>query len=345
MNLIDRLVEKLRNHPKRIVFTDGDDARILQAARQIVSLGMGVPILIGDRTKIKDKAAKLDLTTKGMRLVEPARSSDIEAFVEDLKEVERYKENEPQELRKLVLDPNIFATLMLKRNQAEAIISGATAKASSALRPLFQIIGTQENVEVASSLVILEMEEKPVGIDGALFMGDCGVIPDPNSKQLADIALNVARLANHLTNALPKVAMLSFSTHGNEKHAPIAKIKEATRIAKEKARTLAFDLEVEGDIQVDAALDMATAITKGIDSSPVAGNSNVLIFPDLNSGNIASKLVQILAGANNYGQIIMGLKRPAAEISRGASAHDILGAAAIVGCQAIDHNLLYHPEG
>ncbi len=344
MNLIDRLIEKLRKHPKRIVFTDGDDARILQAARQIVSLGMGAPLLIGDRSRIKDKAAKLDLTTKGMRIIEPERSSEIDPFIEDLRGIERFSQKDSDELRALALDPNTFATLMLKRNQAEAIISGATAKASSALRPLFQIIGTQDNVEVASSLMILDMEAKKVGIDGALFMGDCGVIPDPNSSQLADIALNVARLANHLTNALPKVAMLSFTTHGNEKHAAVAKVKEATRIAKDKAQSMAFDIEIEGDIQVDAALDLATAMTKEIDQSPVAGSANVLIFPDLNSGNIASKLVQILAGANNYGQIIMGLKRPAAEISRGAGAHDILGAAAIIGCQAIDHNLLYHQE-
>ena len=172
-------------------------------------------------------------------------------------------------------------------------------------------------------------------------MGDCGVIPEPDESQLADIAVTTASLARHLTNSRPKVAMLSYSTHGNPRHAPIAKIQNATRMAREKAERFELEADIEGDIQIDAALDRATAIVKGIGDSPVAGSANVLVFPDLNSGNIATKLIHILSGANKYGQIIMGLRQPAAEISRGATAHDILGAAAIVGCQAIDHRLMF----
>ncbi|MEM9160394.1 MAG: phosphate acyltransferase [Verrucomicrobiota bacterium] len=341
MNLIENLIQKLQRHPKRIVFPDGNDARVLQAARQIVSLQMGAPMLIGDRAVIKQKAAKLDLATKGMRIIEPSRSADLKYFVEDLKKMPRFADLSDSEAKELTLEPNYFATLMLHRNQAEAIVSGATAKASSALRPLFQIIGTQKGVKTASSLLILDMEEKKVGIDGALFMGDCGVIPQPTTEQLAEIALTTATLANHLTNARPKVAMLSYSTHGNPRHQTVARIQEATEIARRKVADYHVEMDIEGDVQVDAALDRATAIVKGLEASAVGGNANILIFPDLNSGNIATKLVQILTGANKYGQIITGLNSPAAEISRGASAHEILGAAAIVGCQAIDHSLLY----
>ncbi len=341
MNLIETLIGKLQNHPKRFVFTDGYDARVLQAARQIVTRKMGVPVLIGDRTSIKDKAVKLDIATKGIRIIEPERSNDLEQFTGDLKSIVRFASLTDKEARNRALDPIVFATLMLKRNQADAIISGATAKASSGLRPLFQIIGTQQRVKTASSLLIIDMEAKNVGIDGAIFMGDCGVIPEPDAQQLADIAVNTAALAYHITNSRPKVAMLSFSTHGNSKHASISKVQAATKLAREKAERWDLETDIEGDIQIDAALDRTTAILKGIGDSPVAGDANVLIFPDLNSGNIASKLIHILSGANKYGQIIMGLNKPAAEISRGATAHDILGASAIVGCQAIDHQLLF----
>ncbi|MBT3480947.1 MAG: phosphate acetyltransferase [Opitutales bacterium] len=340
MNLIETLIGKLQNHPKRFVFTDGEDARVLQAARQIVTRQMGAPMLIGDRARIKDKAAKLGIVTKGIRIIEPERSSELDQFVEDLKALPKYSNLSDEEIRQTALDPNVFATLMLKRKQANALIAGATDKASSALRPLFQIIGTQEGVKTASSLLVIDMEAKNVGIDGTLFMGDCGVIPEPTEEQLADIAITTASLAHHLTDARPKVAMLSYSTHGNPRYAPIAKIQAATKLAREKAKRWNLETDIEGDIQIDAALDRATAHVKGIEDSPVAGDANVLVFPDLNSGNIASKLIHILSGANKYGQIIMGLEQPAADISRGATAHDILGAAAIVGCQAIDHRLL-----
>lgn len=341
MNLIQGLIEKLQRHPKRFVFTDADDARTLQAARQIVTRGMGVPMLIGDRAMAKQKAAKLGLDTKGMRIIEPERSSDLDDFISRLREMPRFKELSADQIRARALDPSYFAALMLQENQAEAIITGAASGASSTLRPLFQVIGTQEGVRTASSLLVLELEAKKVGVNGALFMGDCGVIPDPTPEQLADIAITTATLAYHITNAVPKVAMLSYSTRGTADHPSLQKVREATRLAQEKARRCNMIVDIEGEIQVDAALDSATAIVKGVQESPVAGQANVLIFPDLNSGNIASKLVQLLTGANKFGHIIMGLKRPAAEISRGASAHDILGAAAIIGCQAIDRKLLY----
>jgi len=335
MNLIERLIDKLKQHP-----TDGNDARVLQAARQVVSRGMGSPMVIGDRSLIKTMAARLDIQTKGIRIIEPSRAADLETFAGDLKQLPRFSELTDEQAAQRVLEPNVFAALMTRRNQAEALLSGARERTSHSLRPLFQIIGRQQDVSSASALLILELEAKQVGIEGALFMGDCGVIPEPNAQQLADIAVTTAQLTHHLTGAIPKVAMLSYTTHGNPERPQVERILEATRLAKNKAASIDLEMEIEGDLQVDAALDQATAIIKGIQSSPVAGAANVLIFPDLNSGNIASKLVQILTGANKFGQIIMGLNCPVVEISRGSSAHDILGAAAIAGCQAIDRGLI-----
>lgn len=341
MNLIETLIGKLQDHPKRFVFTDGKDPRVLQAARQIVTRKMGVPLLIGDRTSTKEMAAKLDISTQGMRIMEPARSSDIDQMRDQLREIPRFTEMTDEEIEAKSIEPSVFASLLLKGNRADALVSGATTKASDALRALFQIIGTQAEVRTASSLLIIDMEEKEVGIHGALFMGDCGVIPDPDAEQLADIAVTTASLANHLTNKRPKVAMLSFSTYGNPRHPSVAKVQAATSLAREKAAQIGLDADIDGDLQIDAALDRATAQLKKTEGSRVAGDANVLIFPDLNSGNIASKLIHLLSGANKYGQIIMGLNKPAVEISRGATAHDILGAAAIAGCQAIDQRLLY----
>ncbi|RME71946.1 MAG: phosphate acetyltransferase [Verrucomicrobia bacterium] len=340
MALIDRLIGKLQRHPKRFVFADGNDPRVLQAGRQVVTRRMGVPILLGYRTQIKAVARRFDIDLTGMRLIDPERSDDLEAFAEQLAEIRRDKGMTVEKARELVRRRTYFATMMLAASQADALIAGATDAASSALRPLFQIIPLCEGVDTASSLLIIDTEGRGPGEDGVLFMADCSVLPDPTAEQLADIAVTTANVANHLTNALPRVAMLSFSTHGTSTHPSVVKVRQATELARERARTLGITMEIDGDIQVDAALDPATAMIKGV-RGEVAGRANVLIFPDLNSANIGSKLVQIMAGANGFGQIITGLSRPAAEISRGASAHDIIGATAIIGCQAIDRSLLY----
>ena len=340
MPIIPRLVEKLQRHPKRVVFTEGADPRILQAARQWVTRRMGVPILLGDRVAIKDAAAKLDINLQGMRIIEPERSEDFEAFVTHLEQIRRIKGLKLAEARDAVKNVNYFATLMLVAGQADALISGATSSASSALRPIFQIVPRLPHVETASSLMVLDFDEKKVGSDGSLFLADCGVIPDPTAEQLGDIAISTAMIARHLTGETPRVAMLSYASKSASNHPSLVKVRQATELARAKARAAGLELEIDGELQVDAALDAAVAATKGVTSS-VTGKANVLVFPDLNSGNIAFKLVHHLAGANAYGQILTGLSRPAAEISRGASAHDVFGAAAIVGCQAIDRRLLY----
>jgi phosphate acetyltransferase len=340
MSLVPKLVEKLQRHPKRIVFPEGSDPRILQAARQWVTRRMGVPILLGDRAAIKTAAAKLDINLEGMRLIEPIRSEDFEVLAAEFTKLRRDKGLTPDEGRAAMCDTNYFATMMLATGRVDALVAGATVTASSALRPLFQIIPRLENVRVASSLMILDFDEKKVGSDGSLFLADCGVIPDPTAEQLCDIALSTAMIAHHLTNEIPRIAMLSYASKSTSSQPSLVKVRTATELARAKAKAARLPLEIDGELQLDAALDPYAAEAKKIGSS-VAGRANVLIFPDLNSANIGYKLVQVLAGANTFGQILTGLSKPAAEISRGASAHDIFGAAAVVGCQATDHRLLY----
>ncbi len=341
MALIQKLIEKMQRHPKRIVFPEGNEPRVIQAARQFATRRMGVPILIGDRTSIKESAARLDIQLDGIRLLEPERSEDMEQFTVAVENLRRYKGLKEVEAKVALNNPTFFAVMMLATNHADAMVGGPTGTAISTLRPLFQIIPRLDGVQTASSMMMLDFDDSRFGIDGTLFLADCGIIPDPTAEQLADVALATARIAHHLTDATPRVAMLGHATHSTGTSSlALAKVKAATEIARDRARKGLIEMEIDGELQVDAALCPETARGKGLSDS-VAGRANVLVFPDLNSGNIGSKLVQILAGVNTYGQIITGMSKPAAKISHRASAHDILGTATIVGCQAIDHRLLY----
>ncbi|HAV12508.1 MAG TPA: phosphate acetyltransferase [Opitutae bacterium] len=345
MPLIAKLAERLKRHPKRVVFPEGGDPRILQAARKFATRGLGIPILLGDRAQIKENAERLNISLDRIRIIEPRRSSEWDGFVTKFQGLRRFRDIKAKDAEEYLENPNYFATMMLATSQADAIVSGATSSASSALRPLLQIIPRHKDVSSVSSLNIFDLEDPRTGKDRELFLADCAVIPDPTSEQLCDIAVNTAALRYHLTNTTPRVALLSYSSKSiSSKNPTVAKMKAASVLARQKARDLDIPMEIDGELQVDAALDSVVAKTKKIDG-PVAGQANVLIFPDLHSANIASKLVDVLTRARNYGPILTGLSKPAAEISRGATASDIFGTAVMVASQAIDHKLLYPTDG
>jgi phosphate acetyltransferase len=340
MRFIGNVIEKLQRHPKRVVFPEGEEPRILQAARQFFALRLGAPIVLGDQAKIKEVAEAMKIPLEGIRVINPATSEDLENFSKRFHSLRREKGLRATEAREAMLQPNYFGTMMLAMHQADGLISGASHNTGSVLRPLFQIIKVAPDIATASSCMVMEVEDTRIGENGVLFMADCGVIPDPNVDQLADIAVSTARLARHLLGVKPRVALLSFSTKGSASHPSVGKVQAATAQAKHKAAQLFLEADFDGELQVDAALVPEIAERK-LHDSQVAGRANVLIFPDLNSGNIASKLVRIVSGANAYGQILLGLNRPAADVSRGSSSHDILGVASIVGVQATDYQKLY----
>jgi len=339
MPLIQKLTEKLARHPKRIVFPEGSDPRIIQAARLFASRKLGIPILVGDRALIKSNARRLGISLDHIRLIDPKRSDEFDGFVERFKGLRRFRGLSQMEAHEYVVDPNYFATLMLATMQADGILSGATSSASSAIRPLLRIIPKQDGVETVSSLQILDFDADTMRSE--LFLSDCAVVPDPTPDQLSDIAVTAALIRNHLTNERSRVAMLSYTTYSeNSRNPAVMKVRSATKIARQRVLDHQWPIEIDGDLQVDAALDPATADLKGV-GGEVAGRANVLVFPDLNSGNISSKMIRILGGAHCYGHILSGLSRPAAEISRGATAHDIFGTAVLVCAQAIDPSFLY----
>jgi phosphate acetyltransferase len=340
MRFISSVIEKLQRHPKRIVFPEGEEPRVLQAARQFRALRLGAPILLGDPVKINDLAAGLDVSLDGIRVINPVASEDLENFAHRFHSLRREKGMRATEAREAMLQPNYYGAMMLAMHQADGLISGASHITGSVLRPLFQIIKLAPDIQAASSCMIMEVQDTRMGENGVLFMADCGVIPEPSVEQLAAIAVSTARLARHLLGIRPRVAMLSFSTKGSASHPSVGKVQAATAQARRKAEQLRLEADFEGELQVDAALVREIAERK-IKDSPVAGRANVLIFPDLNSGNIASKLVKLVGRANAYGQLLLGLNRPAADVSRGSEAHDILGVAAIVGVQSTDYQKLY----
>jgi phosphate acetyltransferase len=344
MRFIGSVFEKLQRHPKRLVFPEGTEPRVILAARQFHSLRLGVPILLGDRSRVKEVAAGLEVSLEGVRIVDPADSEELPNFVRRFELLRREKGIRPKEAREALLNPNYFGAMMVAMHQADGFVSGANELSGSVLRPLFQIIKVAPRQTTASSCMVIEVQDSRFGQEGVLFLADCGVIPEPTVEQLADIALSTGRLARQLLGTRPRVALLSFSTKGSSAHPAVHKMKAATALAQQHARQELLDLDIDGELQVDAAIIPEIAARK-LPESRVAGRANVLIFPDLNAGNIASKMVQHIARGNAYGQILLGLDRPAADVSRGSSAHDILGVAGIVGVQAVEYSRLYPDAG
>ena len=346
MRFIGSVIEKLQRHPKRIVFPEGTEPRVLQAARQFHSLRLGVPILLGDRARINEAAEALNVCLDGIRIINPAESEDLDNFARRFKLLRHYTGRRMKELeaRDAVLQPNYFGAMMLAMHQADGFVAGASQITASVLRPLFQAIKPAPHTRSISSCLVMEVEDSRLGENGVLFMADCDVVEEPSVEQLADIALSTAQLARHLLGVRPRVALLSFSTKGSATHSSVGKVQAATALAEQKALERKLDAEFDGELQVDTALVPEVAERK-LPDSKLGGNANVLIFPDLNAGNIASKLARLVARANAYGHILLGLDRPAADLSRGSNAHDILGVAAIIGAQSVDYHKLYPGAG
>ena len=235
MPLIAKLAERLKRHPKRVVFPEGSDPRILQAARKFAARRLGIPILLGDRAQIKSNAEQLSISLEHIRIIEPRRSSEWNRFITQFQGLRRFKQLNDKEAAEYLSNTNYFATLMLATGQADAIVSGATSSASSALRPLLQIIPRHQNVANISSLNIFDLEDEQTGKDRELFLADCAVIPDPSSEQLCDIAITTAALSYHLTNVKPRVALLSYSSKSKSSRNPtVTKMKAATELARQK---------------------------------------------------------------------------------------------------------------
>lgn len=343
MKFIESVFAKLKRHPKRIVFPEGAEPRVQEAAARFVKLGLGAPILLGNKIEIAAVAAKHGFDLARVGVIDPAHAEDLPIFCERLEKLKNYRNLGPASAREIMLNPNYFAAMMIQYGQADGLVGGASVYPGTLLRPLIQLVKPLPGIQCISSCMMLAVEKKEFGDDGVMLFADCAVIPEPTVAQLANIAVQTGGICRQLTGIPPRIAMLSFSTKGSAKLPAAEKIVAATALAKQKIDTEKLGMEIDGELQADTAL-LPDLAAKKAPTSRVAGRANVFIFPDLNSGNIAAKLVQHLAGAEVYGQILLGLSKPAADMSRGASAADILGVAAIVGLQAIEFRKLYPAE-
>ena len=340
MRFIETVFQKLKRNPKRIVFPEGAEPRVLRAAARFVKLQLGAPVVLGRKEDIEKVALAEKISLDHIGIIDPQSSSDLPTFAARLEKLKRYRDLGTKGAVEILANPNHFGAMMVQYGQVDGLVTGASETASSALRPLIQLIKPLPTASCISSCMMLDLSNKRFGERGVMLFADCAVIPEPTVDQLADIAVQTGRICRQLTGNKPRIALLSFSTKGSAVLASPQKVAAATALARKKAEDQGIELEIDGEMQADTALLPDLAPRKA-PTSLVAGKANVLIFPDLNSGNIAAKLVQHLAGAETYGQILLGLTKPCADLSRGATEEDILGVAAILGLQAIEYRKLY----
>ena len=343
MKFIETVYSKLQRHPKRIVFPEGTEPRVLHAAAEFVKMKLGVPILLGNRDEIEEVAVRERVNIMRIGIIDPATADDLPLFCRRLEKLRRYRNLGPGEAEAFLKNPNYFAAMMIQYGQVDGLVGGVSGYAGSLLRPLFQLVKPLPEVSFISGCMIMALEDSRFGENGVLFFADCAVVPNPTVPQLAQIGIQSGRLCAQMTGVRPRVAFLSYSTKGSARNEATEKMAAAAAQARNYVDQEEIDMEVDGELQADTALLPELGALKA-PGSLVAGQANVLVFPDLNAGNIAVKLVEHLAGAEAYGQILLGLSKPCADLSRGATVETIVGAAAIVGLQAIAYRKLYPQE-
>ncbi|KAB2640379.1 MAG: hypothetical protein DVB25_04065 [Verrucomicrobia bacterium] len=339
--LTTHLLDQLRRHPKRVVFTEGEDLRILQVAAQLVKLEAVAPILLGNRERIRALAAANGVPLTFIPIVDPPHATDFGLFCRRMENMARYRTLQAANPAEIVARPHYFGALMVQYGQADAIVGGNQALPAAFFRALIQTIKPLPHVaKIFATSLIFGTHLKHLGNDGMLFLADCGLIPNPTVEDLAAIALETGTLARHFLGRTPRVAMLSHSTKGSAGTPDAKRMAAAAALARERAGAGFLEIDIEGELQADVAVDPAAAEIKlpGAESRPVA---DVLVFPNLDAAHISLKLLQHLAGAQVYGQIILGLSRPAAQIPRTASVETIFGTTAAVAVEAIKFHQLY----
>ncbi|MCY6959489.1 phosphate acetyltransferase [Clostridium brassicae] len=329
MGFMEKIWEIAKSDVKTIVLPEGEEERTLIASGEILKNSLAKLVLLGDEAVIKSKAKQLGSDITGVEIINPETSDKLEVYADELYRIRKNKGMTFEKALKVVRDPLYFGTIMLQREEVDGLVSGAIHTTGDLFRPGLQIVKTAPGASMVSGFFVMQVPDCEYGEDGTLVFADCAVNPCPTAEQLASIAVTTGESAKKLCGIDAKVAMLSFSTMGSADHELVQKVRKATEIAK-KFRP---DLKIDGEMQLDAAIDPTVAKLKAPNST-VAGNANVLVFPDLQTGNIGYKLVQRFAKAEAIGPISQGFAKPINDLSRGCSSTDIVNVVAITAVQA-----------
>ncbi len=328
MGFIDVIKERAKKDIKTIVLPESDDRRTLEAASRILAEGIANIVLVGNKDSIAKGAEGLDLTKA--TVIDPSNTDKLQNYIDLLVEIRKNKGMTPEKAKELLTkDYLYFAVTMVKAGDADGMVSGAVHSTADTLRPSLQILKTAPGTKLVSSFFVIVVPNCEFGADGTFIFSDSGLVQNPNPEELAAIAGSSAKSFELLVEKEPIVAMLSHSTKGSASHPDVDKVVEATKIAKEQYP----DIKIDGEYQLDAAIVPSVGASKA-PGSDIAGKANVLIFPDLDAGNIGYKLAQRLAKAEAYGPITQGIAKPVNDLSRGCSADDIVGVIAITAVQA-----------
>lgn len=327
--LMQSYYDKAQSNQKHIVLPEGTEPRTIEAATIIAAKGYAKVTLIGPKAEIEKVAREKNLNVSNIPIIDPANSPLLDKYAKSFYELRKSKGVTEEKARQTVMDPVYFGTMMVHLKDADGLVSGAEHSTADTIRPALQIIKCAPGVSTVSSAFIMMVPNCDMGANGLFVFADCAVIPNPNAEELAAIAIASAETARVLANVEPKVALLSFSTKGSAEHELVDKVRQALTICKEKAPTL----DIDGELQVDAAI-VAKVGQKKAPGSKIAGFANVLVFPDLQAGNCAYKLVERLAKAKAIGPFLQGLNKPVNDLSRGCSVQDIVDVVAVTSVQA-----------
>lgn len=329
MSFIENVKQRAKKQMKTIILPEAEDIRVIEAASKVIEQGFAKVILLGNEEQIRKDANDKNLDLNGIEIIDPNKSEKKEEYAEALFELRKKKGMTLEEAKKIILEPIYYGMMMLKNNEADGLVSGAAHSTANTLRPALQILKTAPDTKLVSAFFVMVVPDCEYGSNGTFIFGDSGLNANPNPEELSEIAISSSKSFKQLVGEEPKVAMLSYSTYGSAKSELTEKVIEATKLLKEKEP----DLKADGELQLDAAIIPEVAKSKAPDS-PIAGEANVLIFPDLDAGNIGYKLVQRLAKAEAYGPLCQGIAKPVNDLSRGCSYQDISGVIAITAVQA-----------